>query len=429
MRNPRTLIVTASLIIVLLLCNLLVPGHSAAVYVASFILSSALFLLLAWQVLSAEVSARTVVVLVACSILVRLSFLTTPPIGSDDVYRYIWDAKVAANGINPYEFSPEAEELSALRSDLLPAKVNHPSMKTVYFPIAQWIFLGGYGLSGEEIWGYKLELLIAEVLTILGLVMLLRGAGGSLKYVMLYALCPLSIVSFAVDAHVDGFGIPFLVFALVLTIRGNRVPAWILFGLSIAVKPVAIVLLPVLFFYEKGVARRAATILVPSVIAVAQFLPYMGGVNVFESLTVYTERWMFNGAVFNTLLMVFRDNELTRIVCAVLLACSVVLTIMSKHDLLVKAWLSIFLLLMFSPVVHPWYVAWLAVLLPAVPRWSGIALAATVSVASITVLVYGATGVWGEYPLILLAEYVPVAVLFFRELPKRPTDLPPVRSE
>ena len=44
--------------------------------------------------------------------------------------------------------------------------------------------------------------------------------------------------------------------------------------------------------------------------------------------------------------------------------------------------------MLLSPVVHPWYVAWVAVLLPMVRRWSGIALAAGVSLTSFTVMNY-----------------------------------------
>jgi hypothetical protein len=87
-----------------------------------------------------------------------------------------------------------------------------------------------------------------------------------------------------------------------------------------------------------------------------------------------------------------------------------------------KIYLSFFLLLIFSPVVHPWYVSWLAILLPFSPRWSGVIFVSLVSLASVTELNYQLTGVWKEYTLVLILEYIPVVSIFLYEIIKnRPT--------
>ena len=39
----------------------------------------------------------------------------TPPSLSDDMYRYVWDGRVQAQGISPYRYPPEASELAHLR--------------------------------------------------------------------------------------------------------------------------------------------------------------------------------------------------------------------------------------------------------------------------------------------------------------------------
>ena len=45
----------------------------------------------------------------------RLALLFVEPYLSTDIYRYIWDGRVQAAGINPYRFVPNAPELAQLR--------------------------------------------------------------------------------------------------------------------------------------------------------------------------------------------------------------------------------------------------------------------------------------------------------------------------
>ena len=53
------------------------------------------------------------VVLVA--VVLRVPFLLTEPLLSDDIFRYVWDGRVQHAGINPYLYAPEAQELAFLR--------------------------------------------------------------------------------------------------------------------------------------------------------------------------------------------------------------------------------------------------------------------------------------------------------------------------
>jgi ATP/ADP translocase len=87
-----------------------------------------------------------------------------------------------------------------------------------------------------------------------------------------------------------------------------------------------------------------------------------------------------------------------------------------RNDVLNGTYAAILMLLLFSPVVHPWYVSWLAVLLPLVSRWSGILFVATVSLSTLTVLNYQLTGDWSQHPWVLVLEYAPVLVAGLYEL-------------
>jgi hypothetical protein len=87
-----------------------------------------------------------------------------------------------------------------------------------------------------------------------------------------------------------------------------------------------------------------------------------------------------------------------------------------KKEPLDAFYFSVLLLLILSPVVHPWYVSWLAVLLPFARRWSGIVYAASISFTVYTIVDYKLHGIWDQSPLILALEYIPVIILMFLEL-------------
>jgi len=54
----------------------------------------------------------------------RLIFISQNPVLSDDIYRYLWDGKVSAAGINPYQFAPNATELELLHDSEIYPNIN-----------------------------------------------------------------------------------------------------------------------------------------------------------------------------------------------------------------------------------------------------------------------------------------------------------------
>ena len=66
----------------------------------------------------------------------RLIVLPSPP-ASTDIYRYIWDGRVQAAGINPYRYLPADEALQALRDEAIYPQINRAGYApTIYPPIA-----------------------------------------------------------------------------------------------------------------------------------------------------------------------------------------------------------------------------------------------------------------------------------------------------
>ncbi len=65
--------------------------------------------------------------------------------------------------------------------------------------------------------------------------------------------------------------------------------------------------------------------------------------------------------------------------------------------------------------MHPWYLAWLAVLLPLYPRWSMITFVAAIAFANFSGVWYGISGEWTEPLWMGLAVYIPVLAVVLLE--------------
>ncbi len=168
------------------------------------------------------------------ALLPRLVLLSSTPALSDDLYRYIWDGKVAAAGLDPYRYAPDAPELAHLR-DPLWEPVNQKSQRTPYPPAAQLVFAATYRLAPDSVKAQQVVATLADLLTIGALLLLLRRLGLPRERVLLYAWSPLPMLHFAHSAHNDALMLAPLLLALALasaeygirnalTVRMSRAP-------------------------------------------------------------------------------------------------------------------------------------------------------------------------------------------------------------
>ena len=83
-----------------------------------------------------------------------------------------------------------------------------------------------------------------------------------------------------------------------------------------------------------------------------------------------------------------------------------------------KIFLAFLGFVIFAPVVQPWYLTWLAVLLAL--RWSTavFVLLGLSNLSNIVVYQYRLSGVWEDNVVVLLIEYVPFFVMLIGEITK-----------
>ena len=215
-----------------------------------------------------------------------------------------------------------------------------------------------------------------------------------------------------------------LAFGLWLYLRGSKDAGLLLLGLSMSVKPTAAVILPVLLLGERGWRRRLAVPLIPLLVLVLQFVPYVGGPGVFDGLFRFARDWVFNGSVFGLVHAIVGDNQRARLVCGVLFGAVLAGLCVGSRDVASTSVSAVFLLLLCSPVVHPFTSDGWRLLPPIAPRGSGLALVGTVSLTSLTFVTDQLEGVWVDYPLVRAIEYLPVVALLLKEAAARPARRP-----
>jgi hypothetical protein len=234
------------------------------------LVQSAVFLPAAWIVLRTQSSVSTFVLVIVFAALFRLGILFAPPYLSDDIYRYVWDGRVQAAGINPYRYVPAAPELAHLRDDKIYPEINRRDYaRTIYPPLAEFIFFLTTRVSERVVW-MKLTIVAFEAIAIWALVQLLTSFGLPRQRVLIYAWHPLVVWEFAGSGHVDAIAIAFIALALLAWRRNANAGAGVAVAAATLVKLFPLVLLPALL---KPFRRRIP--LAFAVTIVLAYLPYL----------------------------------------------------------------------------------------------------------------------------------------------------------
>jgi alpha-1,6-mannosyltransferase len=215
----------------------------------------------------------------------RLMLLVSEPTLSSDIYRYVWDGRVQAAGINPYRYVPAAEELATLRDPEVWPHINRADYAvSLYPPGAQFVFVAATRL-GESVLAMKFALLLFEAAGIAAITALLRRLGKPSTSVAAYAWHPLPVWEIAGNGHVDAAMMAFLLLGLLLYVRGRTLIAGVLITLGALVKPLAVVVLPVL--WRPWDWRLPICVAVTFILA---YVPYLSvGWGVFGFVSGYVE--------------------------------------------------------------------------------------------------------------------------------------------
>jgi hypothetical protein len=232
--------------------------------------------------------------------LLRLGALAAPVYLSDDVYRYIWDGRVQAAGINPYRYIPADRHLTPLRDEAVFPNINRNNYApTIYPPVAQMLFFAATRF-GETVPVLKLAFVAVEAFGVGAMLLILRSSGAPQHNILFYAWHPLPVWEIAGSGHVDGAVVGFVALALAAAVTGRRAWSGVALAAATLVKFFPLALAPALWRPTKSNLGDWRWLSAFIAFAIAAYLPYMAvGSRVLGFLPVYmTEEKLTSGSGF-----------------------------------------------------------------------------------------------------------------------------------
>jgi len=329
----------------------------------------------------------------------RAVFILAIPNLSQDFYRFIWDGRMILEGINPYLFTVESfisqgdfpvAEAQALRAGMGALNASH---FTNYPPINQLCFTIAALFAGKSILGsvfvMRLLIIAADFGTLHFGKALLEKLNIPIYNIFWYILNPFIIIELTGNLHFEGVMIFFLVWSLYLLYIGKWQFAALVLALSISVKLIPLIFLPLFFQWfmkRNDKNKETSTVLnftrlivfyaIIIMTTLLLFVPFYSSEfihNYSKTVVLWFQNFEFNGSIYyiaREIGFLFRGyNEIAIIgtVTPILVILFVlIITFFRRNRTPIALITAMLLVLSFyyftTTTVHPWYLATLLIL-------------------------------------------------------------------
>jgi hypothetical protein len=367
-------------------------------------------------------------------VLFRFALVPSEPFLSDDVYRYLWDGKIFAAGINPYKLAPVDTQLLEYRDQIIFPNINFPEIATSYPPVSQLLFWINYWLGGS-ILSWKILLLVTEIPLLVILLKLVRLFKLNKNRVLIYFYNPLLIIETYSSGHLEITGVLFFWAAVLFFYKRYNWKSVTLLALSVMTKFLSLTSgLP--FLLNKYFKKSGLLIL----ICLTLLLPFtFGGIIPLPGLFSYINRWEFNGGLYQLVISILKILDVKEYQWMVLNisgysesfyisyglyyklgALLVLITVFIDQMIKLKVtsnfrsinyiqrsfmFTAVFLLL--TPTLHPWYLIWIIPFLIFIPNLSWIGFTFLIQASYFVLKDYSLISEWKESIWVLLFQYLP----------------------
>ena len=326
--------------------------------------------------------------LAGIGVVFRLIFLPAIPNLSQDFYRFIWDGRLVLQGINPYLVTPEVY-LEAGNEVVNQANELHAGMGLLngshysnYPPINQLFFAIAALFSGKSILGSAIVIRLLIIAADIGILYfgkkLLEGLKLPVKNIFWYFLNPFVIIELTGNLHFEGVMLFFVVWALYLLFKGRWFWAAVLFGISISVKLLPLLLLPLFFQYfvkkeafGNGFWKLTKFYAITLITVVLSFAPFLSSEfisNFSKTIALWFQDFEFNASVYYIIRYIGFQTigwniiaDVGKILPLVIIFMLLMLTFFRRNgslqQLITALLFGISVYFLLSTTVHPWYIA------------------------------------------------------------------------
>lgn len=338
--------------------------------------------------------------LAQCVVLLTLSMC--PIMLSADSYAYVgWGRLYGVRGINPYVPMSHVDVSNDSIFAAVTKYYGNPLPIDAYGPL--WTLLAGLiakieaGVSlGFQVWTQRLLAIIASVVAMLGIGYATKrlGAAERLKRLGTFAFHPLVLLEAAMNGHNDMLMVAPAVWAFAIAQEFPLVSG-LLIGAAIAIKYVALILLPFVALRagRKGIFNGVVLTVVACIVVALLFRPFwFGPATVYavvghEGLFGLSLTWMLNYpffyygiehqpafAAFPTLPF-FGTASWPRIIQLTVVATFMIIALVSivqyaLRPLMKAVWRTITAMTWALSIMDPWYLVWLSPAVAASGRWA-----------------------------------------------------------
>ncbi|WP_341217042.1 mannosyltransferase [uncultured Wocania sp.] len=315
----------------------------------------------------------------------RAVFILAIPNLSQDFYRFIWDGRMILEGFNPYLFTVESF-ISNGEFPVAQAQELYNGMGTLnashftnYPPINQLCFIIAAMLSSKSILGsvvvMRLLIITADFGTLFFGKKLLEKLSMPTYHIFWYILNPFIIIELTGNLHFEGVMIFFLVWSLYLLHIGKWQFAAVILALSVSVKLIPLIFLPLLF-QKLGWKKSVLFYLILGFTTLLLFAPFYSSEfinNYTQTVALWFQNFEFNASMYyiaREIGYTFRGyNEIAiigKVIPIVVILFVLIITFFRRNKTTVELITAMLLVLSFyyftTTTVHPWYIATLLIL-------------------------------------------------------------------
>lgn len=314
--------------------------------------------------------------LLIASIAFRILLLFSVPNLSDDVYRFIWDGRLAANGVNPFSYLPaevmQMPAITGITKELF-VQLNSPGHYTIYPPVLQGFFWLAAKVFPVNVHAaiilLKCIILVFEMGNIFLLGQILKKLSLPKHMSLLYFLNPLVITELTGNVHFEGLMIFFLLLAFLLLLKNNWQASAVCLALGIATKLIPLIFLP-LIINKLGWRKGFMYLIITAILTITLFAFVFDIATIrhmLNSIDLFIRKFEFNASVYYIVryigTLITGYNIIAIAGTFLILLSALIIFIISFRNknigwpsFFTKALFIITTWFLFSTTVHPWYI-------------------------------------------------------------------------